>query len=102
MKNFIIFITIISIFLGGKAYEKDERTKLINEVIREKEQQREIEHPETAFFWDEFNNQYIIDINGNAYTFTNLDLTYINEDEDLEEINPWYAVVWNVHWCSHF
>ena len=25
-----------------------------------------------------------------------------NVGEDLEEINPWYAVVWNVHWCSHF
>lgn len=88
MKDYLIGLLIIGLLTGGKMYEDRERDTLKAEVIKEKEQQREVEHLEIGFFWDEFNNQYIIDINGNAYTFTDLDLTYINEYEDLEELKP--------------
>lgn len=88
MKKIIIYLLVLSVFVGGKAYDTNTRNKAKNEALKEIEQEKEIEEPEAHFYYDEFNEQYIIDINGNAYTFQEIDIDFINEYEDLEEIKP--------------
>lgn len=81
----IIYIIIAITLIIAKKHDIDSRQRIKNEVIEEKEKQLHFIEDNNLYF-DEFNNQYIIDINGNAYTFTEKDIKYINEYEDLKDI----------------
>lgn len=94
MKKFFIYLLIILMFVGGKAHDINTKNKAMFEARKEIEQEKEQKQKEDSeIYWDEFNQQYIIEIDGNAYTFTENQIKYINEVDDLEELKPIYKKI---------
>lgn len=71
-KSFIIALIVFSI----RQHQDTRKQNLINEAIDYKE------NIQTQIYYDEFNNKYFIDINGEIYE--QKDIITINELEDLD------------------
>ena len=91
MKKFIIYLLIVLVFVAGKTYDTNTRNKARNEALKEIEQEKE--QQENQMYWDEFNEQYIIEIDGDLYTFNENQIKYINEWDDLEGLKPIFKKV---------
>lgn len=91
MKKIIIYLLIVLVFVGGKAYDTNTRNKAKFEARKELDQEKE--QQENNIYYDEFNSQFMIDINGELYTFNENQIKYINEVDDLEELEPIFKKV---------
>lgn len=86
MKKLIIYVVLAATILTAKNYDVQRKNNLMNEVINEKEK---------TLYYNEFNDNYLLDDNGTIYIFEDGELKYINEFDDIEEhpeVKPYVEV----------
>lgn len=75
----IVYIILIILTIYGKYYDTNKKNEIKNEVINEIENEKRLD-----LYYNEFNDTYIIKVNGDIYEKEYNDIIIINEYEDFK------------------